>query len=105
MQSRLLKKLGATAPVLNEPSGQMSYEEALANLSGGRSYEEVVADLFCTEEEEDAAIQAILRDDPEGEKGIPWEQARAEGNRLLAELEAAALRRLAAKGNLSKYGR
>jgi len=94
MQSKLLQKQGATAPVVNKPSRQqISYEEAVANLSGGRSYEEVVANLFCTEEEDDAAIQAILKDDPEGEKGIPWEQVKAEGARLLEELEAAALRR------------
>ena len=56
MQSKLLQKQGATAPVVNKPSRQqISYEEAVANLSGGRSYEEVVANLFCTEEEADAA--------------------------------------------------
>ena len=94
MQSKLLQKRAATAPVANEPSGQMSYEEALANLSGGRSYEEVVADLFCTEEEDDAAIQTILRDDPEGEKGKPYEQAKAELDSQLEALVAAAKRRL-----------
>jgi hypothetical protein len=89
-----------------------NYEEALANeenpvaaLSGGMSYEELVADLFRTEEEDDAVIAAILKDDPEGEKGIPYEQVKAEGDNLLAELEAAALRRCAAKRNLAKYDR
>ena len=37
------------------------------------------------------------------EKSISLEQANAELDRLLAELEAAALRRVAAKRNLSKY--
>jgi hypothetical protein len=117
MRSRLLQKRGATAPVVNSPSGQMPYEaaradyeaalaherEVLTELSGGMSYEEVVADLFRTEEEDDAEIQAMLEDDPEGEEDIPWEQAKAEGDRLIAELEAAALRRVAAARNLSKY--
>jgi len=119
MQSKILKKQGAAAPVMNSLSGQVSYEEAVANyeealaneenpvaaLSGGMSYEELVADLFRTEEEDDAVIAAILKDDPEGEKGIPYEQVKAEGDNLLAELEAAALRRCAAKRNLAKYDR
>jgi hypothetical protein len=69
------------------------------------SYKEVVADLFRSEEEDDAEIQAMLEDDPEGEKGIPWEQAKADLDSKLAEMEPAALRRVAAKSNLSKYGR
>jgi hypothetical protein len=37
------------------------------------------------------------------EISISWEQAKAEHDGLLAEWEAAALRRVAAKRNLSKY--
>jgi hypothetical protein len=48
------------------------------SLSGEGSYEEVEASLFCTEEEADAAVQAMLEDDPEGEKGTPYERVRAE---------------------------
>ena len=93
MQSKLLQKRCATAPVEKEPSGQMSYEEAVANLSGGKSYEEVVAALFPTDAEEEAAIaQAILEDD-RGES-IPWEQAKAELDSRLESLAAAAKRRL-----------
>jgi hypothetical protein len=117
MRSKRLKKRGAAAPVVNKSSGEMSYEEALAKyeeavaneeavlakMSGGLSHEEVVADLFRSEEEDDAEIQAMLEDDPEGEKGIPLEQANAEMDMLLAELEVAARRRVAAKTNLAKY--
>jgi hypothetical protein len=81
MGSRLLQKRGATAPVVNKPSGGMSYEEA-------------VAVLFCTEEEDDAAIQAMLEDDPEGEKDKPYEQVKAEQDRELEEWRANALRNL-----------
>ena len=99
MQSRLLKKLGATAPVLNKPSGQMSYEEALANMSGGMSYEEADAVLFPTDAEEEAAIaQAILEDD-RGES-IPWEQAKAELDSQIESLVAAAKRRLRNKKSM-----
>ncbi len=91
MQSKLLQKRCATAPVEKEPSGQMSYEEAVANLSGGKSYEEVVAALFPTDAEEEAA-KAILEDD-RGES-IPWEQAKAELDSRLESLAAAAKRRL-----------
>jgi hypothetical protein len=31
MRSKLLKKQGAVAPVVNKSSGEMSYEEAVAN--------------------------------------------------------------------------
>ena len=37
------------------------------------------------------------------EISIPWEQANAELDTLLAEMHAAAMRRVAAKTNLSKY--
>ena len=91
MQSKLLQKRCATAPVEKEPSGQMSYEEAVANLSGGMSYEGVVADLFRTVEEDDAAIQqAILGD----EEGKPYEQVKAEQDRELETWVAEARRKL-----------
>jgi hypothetical protein len=47
------------------------------SLSGEGSYEEVEASLFCTEEEADAAVQAMLEDDPEGEKGTPYERGES----------------------------
>ncbi|MGA2852230.1 MAG: hypothetical protein ABSE46_24765 [Terracidiphilus sp.] len=76
-------------------------QEVLAKLRCGRTDDEVEADLFCSEEEDDRAIQAMLEDDPEGEEDIPWEQVKAEGDRLLAELEAASKRRLAAQKRLA----
>jgi hypothetical protein len=83
MQSKLLQQQDATAPVVNSRSGQQMMP-----------YEEAVATLFCTEEEEDAAIQVMLEDDPEGKKGIPYEQAKAELDRELGEWEADALKKL-----------
>jgi hypothetical protein len=82
MRAKLLQKRGATAPVTTMPSGPL------------HNFDESTSTLFCTEEEDDAAIQAILEEDPEGEDGIPLEQFRAETNRLIASLTAESMRRI-----------
>lgn len=64
MQSKLLKKRGATALVVNKPSGQMSYEEALANYEEAlANEEESVAKLGgeWSQEEEDRRIEKAIK--------------------------------------------
>jgi len=79
MQSKLLQKRSATAPVMNKPSGERI------------SYEEAVAVLFPTDAEEEAAIsQAILED----EEGKPYEQVKAEQDRELETWVEEAKRKL-----------
>jgi hypothetical protein len=81
MRSKLLKKLGATVPVVNKPSGQRI------------SYEEAVAALFPTDAEEEAAIAEAILEDDRGES-IPWEQCKAEWESQLEALEAQAMKDL-----------
>jgi hypothetical protein len=58
------------------------------------AYAKLVASIFRTDEEDDAAIQADMEEDPEGENGIPLEQANAEMDRQIKEWEAEAKRKL-----------
>ena len=86
MRSRLLQEAGATAPVMTMPSGPL------------HDFDEFASTLFCTEEEDDAAIQAMLAEDPEGEDGTPWEQVKARQDLMIASWMEEALRKIRREG-------
>jgi hypothetical protein len=86
MRAKLLLKRGATAPVMTMPSGPL------------HDFDESASTLFCTEEEDDAAIQAMLEEDPEGLDGTPWEEVKARQDLMIASWVEEALRKIRREG-------
>jgi hypothetical protein len=104
-------RIGDTVYWRDPEDGESSGYYAINNI---RNDEELGEPIFTLENEMEVTAGDLDFDCEEFTPGtrlplddreisISWEQAKAEGDRLLDELQAAALRRVAAKRNLSKY--
>jgi hypothetical protein len=104
-------RIGDTVYWRDPEDGESSGYYAINNI---RNDEELGEPIFTLEKEIEVTAGELdfdcaeftpgtRRPKDDREKSISLEQANADLDKLLAELEAAALRRVAAKSNLSKY--